>query len=87
VRDRFENIAKIDEVSAPILILHGRVDRMVSFTQAQSLARNSSSAHLKLFDHIGHELAYLDEARDAELSWLGSVLEFERTDRRAHRVH
>jgi pimeloyl-ACP methyl ester carboxylesterase len=76
-RDRFENVAKIGQVSAPILILHGKADDLIPFAHAQSLARASPRAQVMAFDGIGHQLAYLDAAGEAELRWLNGVLGLE----------
>lgn len=70
VRDRFENAAKIHQVRAPILLLHGQNDRLIKFSHSERLARAAKQAELVAFAGVGHELAYLDEAGHAELAWL-----------------
>lgn len=80
VRDRFDNLAKIERVGAPVLILHGRADRLIPADHAERLARKSPRARLELFGDAGHELAYLPSAGEVELLWLNRVFAVERTD-------
>ncbi len=37
VRDRFDNLAKIDRVNAPLLIVHGTADRVIPVAMAEQL--------------------------------------------------
>jgi fermentation-respiration switch protein FrsA (DUF1100 family) len=57
MRDRFDNIGKINRVMAPILILHGTADRTIPYSHAVSLAGAAGNrAQLVPFEGIGHEL-------------------------------
>jgi fermentation-respiration switch protein FrsA (DUF1100 family) len=73
LRDRYDNLAKIGRIDAPILILHGRADRLIPFAQAEGLARASRRATLLSFADAGHELAYLNPAGAATVAWLDSM--------------
>ncbi len=70
VRDRYENRSKIGDITAPILIMHGKADRVIPFGHAKRLARANRKAELILDDTAGHELAYRESARLASLDWL-----------------
>ncbi len=53
--DKFVNIDKIDKVDCPVLVLHGKHDRTISFDHGQKLygqAREPKSCHW--FDDAGH---------------------------------
>jgi uncharacterized protein len=57
MRDRFDNIAKIGRVAAPILILHGTADRIIPYGHATALAAAAGNrAQIVPFDAVGHEL-------------------------------
>jgi pimeloyl-ACP methyl ester carboxylesterase len=57
MRDRFDNIGKINRVMAPILILHGTADRTIPYSHAVNLAGAAGNrAQLVPFEGIGHEL-------------------------------
>ena len=57
MRDRFDNIGKINRVMAPILILHGTADRTIPYSHAVSLAGAAGNrAQLVPFEGSGHEL-------------------------------
>jgi len=73
VRDHFDNLAKIDRMRAPVLILHGKADSLIPSDHARRLAGKSHRARLELFDGAGHELAYLDKVGEAGLRWLNGV--------------
>ena len=70
IRDHFDNGAKISQVSAPILILHGTADELIPHSHSERLAQINHRAKLVLVPGVGHELAYGPQARLAELDWL-----------------
>ncbi|KTC94542.1 alpha/beta hydrolase [Legionella erythra] len=39
--DKFDSLSRIDRINAPLLILHGRLDRLVPFEQAQVLYKKA----------------------------------------------
>lgn len=73
MRDRFDNLAKIGGVNAPILIMHGRSDKTIPFDHAERLLREAPHAQLVPFADAGHQLGYSDEAGDAEVEWLNGI--------------
>ena len=71
MRDRFDNIGKISQVTAPILILHGTADRTIPYDHAVRLAGAAGNrARLVPFEGIGHELAGSPSVSPAIDRWL-----------------
>ncbi len=70
MRDRFDNLAKLPELSLPILIMHGRPDRVVPFAFGEELANSNPRVRFIAFDNAGHELALSLEAQIAQAEWL-----------------
>ena len=54
--DRFDNLAKIGRVAAPILLLHGTADRIIPDEHATALAATDHRAQVVPFEGSGHEL-------------------------------
>lgn len=73
VRDRFENVAKLGSVTAPLLLLHGQADTMIPDAHSRRLGAASPRARLELVPDLGHDLAYADAAQRIELVWLEGV--------------
>ncbi len=53
VRDPFDNLSVIREFEGPVLVIHGRADRLIPPAHGEALAHNAPSAELVLFD-CGH---------------------------------
>jgi uncharacterized protein len=53
LRDHFDNLAVVRNFSGPLLVIHGREDRLVPWEQAQRLASASKHSTFKLYD-CGH---------------------------------
>lgn len=70
--DRFDSLGAIPRVSAPVLVLHARDDRLIPFAQGEELAKAAHEGRLLPFDRHGHLLQYEAEAQDAALHWLAS---------------
>jgi hypothetical protein len=70
VRDRFDNLAKIARVAAPVLVLHGKQDAIVPFADAAPLAESAKQGALIPFATAGHELAYTEAAQASIIDWL-----------------
>ena len=70
VRDTYDNRAKLGQVTAPVLILHGAADQMVPPAQARSLQAANPHAQLIVVPGLGHELAFQPAAQQIELDWL-----------------
>jgi uncharacterized protein len=73
IRDHFDNGAKINQVAAPILILHGTADGLIPHSHSERLAQINPRAKLVLVPGVGHELAYGPQAQLAELDWLAGL--------------
>ena len=52
--DRFDNLAKIDEVRCPLLVIHGTADRVVPFEHGRELFAAAKNARRKQFLTIEH---------------------------------
>lgn len=70
VRDRFDNLAKIGGVAAPVLLLHGARDGVIPFAHGGPLADAAPDGTFIASPHAGHELAYTAEAQLAIREWL-----------------
>ena len=58
-RDRFDNLSRIGEVGAPILILHGERDRTVPVAHSRRLAeRAGDGCELAIYPDAGHADLY-----------------------------
>jgi uncharacterized protein len=53
LRDRFDNLASVTGFAGPILVIHGRQDQLIPWSQGERLARASARATFKLYD-CGH---------------------------------
>lgn len=70
LRDRFDNAARLPEVTAPVLILHGDRDTLIPLAQAQRLAKLAQNATLVVVPRAGHELVALPETPALMSAWL-----------------
>ena len=70
LRDRYENRVKLPRVQAPVLIVHGASDTLIPATHGVRLASAAKQSRLIVVPGIGHELAYLPQARSAIRVWL-----------------
>jgi fermentation-respiration switch protein FrsA (DUF1100 family) len=57
VRDKYDNLAKLAGVEAPILVLHGEADELIPLAHAEALARAHPRARLVTFPGRGHNMA------------------------------
>lgn len=73
VRDKFNNKAKIAQVDAPILLLHGDSDTLIPDHHSHILAERNPLARLHIVKGAGHDLAWRDEAETKILMWLGGL--------------
>ncbi len=70
IEDRFENIAKIGEVTSPILIVHGVDDRLIPIEHARELAAANPAAVLVEVPGAGHNLSPKEEGQLPQLEFL-----------------
>jgi len=74
MRDRFDNVGKIARVAAPILILHGTVDRTIPYAHATALAAAAGNrARVVPFEGSGHELVGSPSLSPVIDRWLASL--------------
>jgi hypothetical protein len=57
LRDRYDNLAKLPRVEAPVLILHGDADRLIPRAHAERLAAANPNAEIVLLPGRGHNMA------------------------------
>ena len=53
VRDPFDNLTVVRDFEGPVLVIHGRSDRLIPPAHGEALAENAPSAEIVLFD-CGH---------------------------------
>ncbi|MBB4099499.1 alpha/beta hydrolase [Sphingomonas kyeonggiensis] len=73
LRDRYDNLTKLPQVSAPVLVLHGTADTLIPASHARALAAAAPRADLELVPGYGHELAFEPVAQARILAWLGAL--------------
>ena len=70
VRDRFDNAAKLARVRAPVFLMHGDADTLVTPTNLERLKRARPDATVVLVAGVGHELAYTVAAQAILVGWI-----------------
>ena len=64
--DLFENIKKIDSIDCPLLIVHGKADRLITISHSKALYRKAKDPKLCLWvDYAGHADSVLINAGNA----------------------
>ncbi|MBB19645.1 MAG: hypothetical protein CMP20_09320 [Rickettsiales bacterium] len=62
--DIFDNLSKVASIAAPMMIVHGRNDRVVPFTHGEQLYQTSIRPHTFLqMDETGHNDVFVGTAR------------------------
>lgn len=57
LRDRYDNLAKLPRVAAPVLILHGDADRLIPLAHAEQLAGANPAVKFVSLPGRGHNMA------------------------------
>jgi hypothetical protein len=70
LRDRYDNLAKLPRVAAPVLILHGEADRLIPLAHAERLARVNRAAEFVSLPGRGHNMAADPLAQRLQLEFL-----------------
>lgn len=70
VRDRFDNAAKLARVRAPVFLMHGDADRLVTPANLARLRAARPDATVELVAGVGHELAYGAAAQVILTDWV-----------------
>ena len=73
VRDRFDNAAKLPRVKAPVYLMHGDADTLVTPANLDRLARARPDATVVRVAGVGHELAYTAPAQAPLTEWIGGL--------------
>ncbi len=73
VRDRFDNAAKLARVTAPVFLLHGDADTLVTPENPTRLRRARPDATAVLVAGAGHELAYTAPAQAILAGWIDGL--------------
>lgn len=73
LRDRYDNLTKLEQINAPILVLHGTADTLIPASHARALAAAAPRADLELVSGYGHELAFEPIAQARILAWLDAL--------------
>ena len=64
--DVFENIKKVDSIDCPLLIVHGKADRLIPISHGKALFRKAKDPKLCLWvDYAGHGNSVLNNAGNA----------------------
>jgi len=73
LRDRYDNLTKLAQIRAPVLVLHGTADALIPASHARALAAAAPRADLELVPGYGHELAFEPIAQARILTWLDTM--------------
>ena len=73
VSDKFDNLAKLPHNKSPVLVMHGKRDRVIPFGLGKALAVSRPATDFIGFDDAGHELAFRREAQLALTRWLADL--------------
>ena len=70
LRDRYDNLAKLPRVDAPVLIVHGDADRLIPLAHAEQLAAAHPEAEIVVLPGRGHNMAADPLAQRLQLEFL-----------------
>lgn len=74
VRDRYESLAKIGRVGAPVMVIHGEADRIVPVEMGRALLAAAPEPKRGLFlPGVGHEELIALGAPQEVLDWLATL--------------
>jgi uncharacterized protein len=73
VRDRFDNADKLARVKAPVFLMHGDADTLVTPANLTRLRRARPDATVALVAGAGHELAYTAAAQAILVDWVNGL--------------
>ena len=72
-RDRFHSIDRIGRIHAPILLVHGEDDTLVSVGQARRLAKDAERATLEIIPGEGHMVGFSPDVPPIIARWAANV--------------
>ena len=73
VTDRFDNLARIADIDAPVLILHGEADGLIPPDHGRTLAEEGPTSRLVTFPEGGHSDLFEHGAWPVVAEWLSFV--------------
>lgn len=73
MRDRFDNAAKISELTVPVLIQHGRQDSLIAHSHGERLAQLAPDATFETYEIAGHEVIFTPQAQISQIKWLNTL--------------
>ncbi|MEM6856735.1 MAG: alpha/beta fold hydrolase [Pseudomonadota bacterium] len=73
VNERFDNRAKLRNLTMPILVQHGMGDTVIPVSHGRALSDASPNALFQSFEGAGHELTLEPEVQAAQIEWLASL--------------
>ncbi|HET6523644.1 alpha/beta hydrolase [Sphingopyxis sp.] len=73
VRDRFDNLSKLRRVKAPVFLMHGDADTLVTPDHLDRLAEARPDATVARVAGAGHELAYTAPAQAILTRWVDGL--------------
>jgi len=73
VSDRFDNRAKVADVTMPVLIIHGTDDSVVPFALGQRLAQAGPTATFRAVPEADHMISLDADVQAAQVAWLAGL--------------
>ncbi|MEP2735397.1 MAG: alpha/beta fold hydrolase [Erythrobacter sp.] len=70
LRDRYENEAKVPDLTMPIFITHGSIDTLIPPSHGRALSDAASNAEFVLLKGLGHNEMTRDVVVGTQLDWL-----------------
>jgi fermentation-respiration switch protein FrsA (DUF1100 family) len=70
IRDRYDNLAKLAQVDAPVLIVHGEADALIPLSHARRLAQANPDTAFVSLPGLGHNMAAEPEVQHVQLDFL-----------------
>jgi fermentation-respiration switch protein FrsA (DUF1100 family) len=67
IRDRYDNLARLGDYAGPLLLFHGRRDRVIPYAHGQRLAETHPRAELVTLDCGHNDCPFFDDAFLARL--------------------
>lgn len=75
LRDRYDNVASLEAVTAPTLVMHGDADSLIPASHGEQLAKSKQGIEFALFEGVGHDLAWHQGAEARALEFMERVVE------------
>lgn len=74
LKHRFENLSKIKNINAPLLIIHGQTDNIIPITHGQTLYEQAHDPkEFKVIESAGHNDLLLHKSTEIALSFISKL--------------